>query len=105
MRMSLLCVALMALAQTAPALAQPLSGAPAPAPDKAISAAASAGQSTAAMHSDTEALVCHSITSTGTRFEHRECHTAFEWRQMGKDASDYAKYVQQRANSFCVGPC
>ncbi len=48
-----------------------------------------------------EKPVCRSIVVTGTRFAHQECHTAFIWKQMDRDGSDYASYVQNHANSFC----
>ena len=102
MKASLLCVCLLVAAQAPPAVAQTAGQ---PAPMTPIPATTAGAQKLAAIHADTEEMVCHSITSTGTRFVHKECHTPFEWRQMSADAAAYAKYVQERANSFCIGVC
>ncbi len=58
-----------------------------------------------AVQAYSEKQICRSIVVTGTRFAHKECHTALEWDQQSRDGSDYARYIQNRANSFCIGVC
>jgi hypothetical protein len=55
------------------------------------------------LHRYTEQNVCRTITSTGTRFTHKECHTAFEWNSISNDGGAYALYMQQRATELQFG--
>jgi hypothetical protein len=51
-----------------------------------------------------DAVVCHSIVYTGTRFSSKECHTTREWRQMAADAASYQQDIDMRANQYCFNP-
>jgi hypothetical protein len=52
-----------------------------------------------------DAVLCKQIVYTGTRFSSKECHTSREWRQMAEDAANYQKYIDMRADEFCVFQC
>ena len=43
-------------------------------------------------------MVCHSITETGTRFSHRECHTAAEWRAISDTAHQQVQRDQRMSS-------
>jgi hypothetical protein len=53
----------------------------------------------AKVHKDTEEYLCRNIVATGTRFVSKECHTAFEWRNISSDAQDFLAYMG-RANEL-----
>ena len=53
---------------------------------------------TPAAASASDAMVCRSITETGTRFAHRECHTASQWRAIS-DAAQQQVQSDQRMSS------
>ena len=45
-----------------------------------------------------DAMVCRSITETGTRFTHRECHTASQWRAISDDAQQQVQSDQRMSS-------
>ena len=100
MKAALLLSSLLVLGAGSAAYAQSVAGR---ASTTSVTGKAETKTALADLHKQTEENICHTITSTGTHFQHRECHTAFEWKNIENDGAAYALYVQQHASELQFG--